>query len=334
MCYINFIRGDLFSPPFENRKFMIGALIGAGASILGAKLNNDAIAKNNQRQEQLIHEQNSYNAPDQQVARMRQAGLNPYMMLGQVNSGNQAAIATTQAGNYDTAANGVGNAVTQALTSKLNNSTIELNQANSENALADAGLKKVDLLSRGAKNLAEINNLVEQGKLTKEQAEQLKQQNELVQLTWDERIKRPGLENQGLLGNNAKLSEETVSLKLQNAITEANGKKLSDAQLSYLSAQIVDMVESAKLKASQKEYYDTTNPMQKALLGSQIQSNLTSSPLNAFTSAIRNSDAFNAVSDLFNGNYGKLYDFLIDLGFGPAKGAFNLFKKAKSKFGK
>lgn len=309
------IRGDTLSPTYDLRKLnpLLAAGISAGASILGAKLNNDAIERNNQRQEGLINKQNSYNNPTEQVARMRQAGLNPYMMLGQINSGNQQSIAATQAGNFDTAVNGTVEGVSQALTAKLNNSTIDLNNANSQNAHADAALKRVDLVSRSAKNEAEINSLVKQGKLSEQQAEQLRLQNDLTQLTWDQQIKKPGLENGALLSSNSKLDQETVALKLQNAITKANGKKISDAQLRLLSAQVVDLLESAKLKSSQSDYYNITNPLQGALIGSQIEANKTASPIGAIVGSVRDSKAFNALVSIFNGDFGKSVDFLKSL---------------------
>ena len=309
------IRGDTLSPTYDLRKCnpLLAAGISAGASILGAKLNNDAIERNNQRQEGLINKQNSYNNPTEQVARMRQAGLNPYMMLGQINSGNQQSIATTQAGNYDTAVNGAVEGVNQALTAKLNNSTIDLNNANSQNAHAEAALKRVDLISRAAKNEAEINSLVKQGKLSEQQAEQLRLQNDLTQLTWDQQIKKPGLENGALLSSNSKLDQETVALKLQNAITKANGKKISDAQLRLLSAQVVDLLQSAKLKSSQSDYYNITNPLQGALIGSQIEANKTASPVGAIVGSVRDSKAFNALVSIFNGDFGKSVDFLKSL---------------------
>ena len=313
------IRGDTLSPTYDLRKLnpLLAAGISAGASILGAKLNNDAIERNNQRQEGLINKQNSYNNPTEQVARMRQAGLNPYMMLGQITSGNQQSIAATQAGNYDTAVNGAVEGVNQALTAKLNNSTIDLNNANSQNAHADAALKRVDLVSRSAKNEAEINSLVKQGKLSEQQAEQLRLQNDLTQLTWDEHIKKPSLENGALLSSNSKLNQETVALKLQNAITKENGKKISDAQLRLLSAQVVDLFESAKLKSSQSDYYNITNPLQGALVGSQIEANKTASPVGALVGSVRDSKAFGALVSIFNGDFGKAVDFLRSfVGFG------------------
>lgn len=309
------IRGDTLSPTYDLRKLnpLLAAGISAGASILGAKLNNDAIERNNQRQEGLINKQNSYNNPTEQVARMRQAGLNPYMMLGQITPGNQQSIAATQAGNYDTAVNGAVEGVNQALTAKLNNSTIDLNNANSQNAHADAALKRVDLVSRSAKNEAEINSLVKQGKLSEQQAEQLRLQNDLTQLTWDEQIKKPSLENGALLSSNSKLNQETVALKLQNAITKENGKKISDAQLRLLSAQVVDLFESAKLKSSQSDYYNITNPLQGALVGSQIEANKTASPVGALVGSVRDSKAFGALVSIFNGDFGKAVDFLKSL---------------------
>ena len=313
-CF-SLIRGDTLSPTYDLRKCnpLLAAGISAGASILGAKLNNDAIERNNQRQEGLINKQNSYNNPTEQVARMRQAGLNPYMMLGQINSGNQQSIATTQAGNYDTAVNGAVEGVNQALTAKLNNSTIDLNNANSQNAHAEAALKRVDLISRAAKNEAEINSLVKQGKLSEQQAEQLRLQNDLTQLTWDQQIKKPGLENGALLSSNSKLDQETVALKLQNAITKANGKKISDAQLRLLSAQVVDLLQSAKLKSSQSDYYNITNPLQGALIGSQIEANKTASPIGAVVGSVRDSKAFKALVSIFDGDFGKSVDFLKSL---------------------
>lgn len=269
------IRGDTLSPVCDFRKCnpLLAAGISAGASILGAKLNNDAIERNNQRQEGLINKQNSYNNPTEQVARMRQAGLNPYMMLGQINSGNQQSIAETQAGNYDTAVNGAVEGVNQALTAKLNNSTIDLNNANSQNAHAEAALKRVDLVSRSAKNEAEINTLVKQGKLSEQQAEQLRLQNDVTQLTWDEHLKAPGVQNR-LGTSQSVLNEETArGEKQRNQVFKRFGALQADQDLSNARATYREIISRVGLNNSNSSFVDKQNSFYSPLVSSQIESN-------------------------------------------------------------
>lgn len=202
MCNI-FIRGDLLSPPFYNRKFIVGALIGAGASILGAKLNADAVAKNNQRQEQLIHEQNAYNAPEQQVARMRQAGLNPYMMLGQVNPGNQSSIASTSSPDLNTSVSNV-NTVAQM----IQQSSLVAAQVRDMNA--EAAGKEIDNQTKQDFNLQQLE-------LLRSQVNGQSIVNNAAQ--YDLEYMKPA-QLQELQGNIDKLSHETA-LTMQKVGTES-----------------------------------------------------------------------------------------------------------------
>lgn len=50
-----------------------------------------------QMQRQLINEQNLYNSPYNQMLRYSEAGLNPNLVYGQINSGNQSNIASPSA---------------------------------------------------------------------------------------------------------------------------------------------------------------------------------------------------------------------------------------------
>lgn len=69
-----------------------GALIGAGASLLGSGI--DAIAqigqnkKAREHQEYMYDKNNAYNTPAMQMQRFKAAGLNPHLIYGQGNSGN------------------------------------------------------------------------------------------------------------------------------------------------------------------------------------------------------------------------------------------------------
>lgn len=216
MCYINFIRGDLLSPPFENRKFMLGALIGAGASILGAKLNNDAIAKNNQRQVQLIHEQNSYNAPDQQVARMRQAGLNPYMMLGQINSGNQSSVASTESSDFNAFASNVNTAAQM-----VQQSSLVAAQVRDMNA--EAAGKEIDNQTKQDLNLQQLEMLRSQvsGQSIVNNAAQ-----------YDLQYMKPA-QLQQLQGNIDKISHD-IALTMQKVGTESLNQEQIIKQIEHL----------------------------------------------------------------------------------------------------
>ncbi len=81
-----------------------GAILGYTGSILGAASQIDAVNKTNQanrelaeysydQQRQMIREQNEYNSPVNQMARYKEAGLNPNLMFGNIGAGQQSEIA-------------------------------------------------------------------------------------------------------------------------------------------------------------------------------------------------------------------------------------------------
>ena len=76
---------------------LAGAAAGGIASIFTNRTNN-AFAKrqmnrNFNLERSLIQEQNEYNSPINQMKRLQEAGLNPNLVYGQINSGNQTQIA-------------------------------------------------------------------------------------------------------------------------------------------------------------------------------------------------------------------------------------------------
>lgn len=81
---------------------IVSAVLGAagiGASVIGQKKANETniqLAREAQEFERnQIQEMNKYNAPDQQILRLQNAGLNPRLMYGQsANTGNQNQTAT------------------------------------------------------------------------------------------------------------------------------------------------------------------------------------------------------------------------------------------------
>lgn len=112
--YIDFlIRGDSFSPlPYSKMDVLGDGLAGAGSgaavgssfgpygAVIGGALGaigniaSGVIGSNRSMKNQMsmLRYMNDYNSPVKQVERLRSAGLNPYLMSGAVNTGNQAQL--------------------------------------------------------------------------------------------------------------------------------------------------------------------------------------------------------------------------------------------------
>ena len=246
--FLNLHRGELTSPLYDNRKNIApivgGAIIAGASSILGSMLNAKSTSDNNKLQQQLVQDANAYNTPGMQMQRFQDAGLNPYMMLGQVNAGNQTSVASTTPIDYSSGVQGVGNAANTLIQAASANSQIEVNKATIAKTESETALNQIDAQTRAAENAARINRLVKQGVLTQQQADNLGQQFDLTQMTWDELLKQPGLANsltaeqiENLKAGIAKLMSEKKGIDLQNGITSKFGEKQAAATLGNTYSQ-------------------------------------------------------------------------------------------------
>lgn len=246
--FLNLHRGELTSPLYDNRKNIApvvgGAIIAGASSILGSLLNAKSTSDNNKLQQQLVNDANAYNTPGMQMQRFQNAGLNPYMMLGQVNAGNQTSVASTSPVDYSSGVQGVGNAANTLIQAASANSQIEVNKATIAKTESETALNQIDAQTRAAENAARINQLVKQGVLTQQQADNLSQQFDLTQMTWDELLKQPGLANsltaeqiENLKAGIAKLMSEKKGIDLQNGITSKFGEKQAAATLGNTYSQ-------------------------------------------------------------------------------------------------
>lgn len=246
--FMNLHRGELTSPLYDNRKNIApvvgAALISGASSILGSALNAKSTNANNQLQQQLINDANVYNTPVMQMQRFQNAGLNPYMMLGQVNAGNQTSVASTSPVDYSSGVQGVGNAANTLIQAASANSQIEVNKATIAKTESETALNQIDAQTRAAENAARINQLVKQGVLTKQQADNLSQDFDLRAMTWDELLKQPGLANSftaeqlaNLKAATAKLGSEKKGIDLQNAITGKYGMSQAAANVANTYSQ-------------------------------------------------------------------------------------------------
>lgn len=233
---------------YDNRKNIApvvgGAIISAAGSVLGSMLNAKSTNANNQLQQQLVNDANAYNTPGMQMQRFQNAGLNPYMILGQVNAGNQTSVASTSPVDYSSGVQGVGNAANSLIQAASANSQIEVNKATIAKTESETALNQIDAQTRAAENAARINQLVKQGVLTKQQADNLSQDFDLRATTWDELLKQPGLANSftaeqlaNLKAATAKLGSEKKGIDLQNAITDKYGMSQAAASLANSYSQ-------------------------------------------------------------------------------------------------
>lgn len=242
-------RGELTSPLYDNRKNIApvvgGAIIAGASSILGSMLNAKSTNDNNKLQQQLVNDANAYNTPGMQMQRFQDAGLNPYMMLGQVNAGNQTSVASTSPVDYSSGVQGIGNAANTLIQAASANSQIEVNKATIAKTESETALNQIDAQTRAAENAARINQLVKHGVLTQQQADNLSQQFDLTQMTWDELLKQPGLVNsltaeqiENLKAAIAKINSEKKGIDLQNGITAKFGEKQAAANVANTYSQI------------------------------------------------------------------------------------------------
>ena len=246
--FMNLHRGELTSPLYDNRKNIApvvgGAIIAGASSILGSMLNAKSTNDNNKLQQQLVNDANAYNTPGMQMQRFQDAGLNPYMILGQVNAGNQTSVASTSPVDYSSGVQGIGNAANTLIQAASANSQIEVNKATIAKTESETALNQIDAQTRAAENAARINQLVKQGVLTQQQADNLSQQFDLTHMTWDELLKQPGLANsftaeqiENLKAAIGKINSEKKGIDLQNGITAKYGEKQTAATLGNTLSQ-------------------------------------------------------------------------------------------------
>ena len=272
----------------DNRKFVVPlvaalpAIVSAAGAVTSAVMNKNSNDSNNQLQQQLVQQANAYNTPSAQIGRFRQAGLNPYMMLGQVNPGNQTSVASTQPTDYSGVVNGAAGVANTLIQAASANSQIKVNDADVAKTESETALNRIDAQTRSAENIARINQLVKQGALTKQQADNLSQEFDLRLQTWDSLLKSPVLANvltaeqiENLKASTAKTGSEKKSIDLQNGITTNFGSKLAAANLANIYSQVGVNHANVGLMGSQVGLNDTymdLNRTQQGVLRNQQNS--------------------------------------------------------------
>ena len=202
--------------------------------------------------------ENDYNSASQQVARLRAAGLNPYLMMQNGSAGSASSVTSSAPGNagmsntvspfdYSAAAAGVGNAVSQY----YNN---QLMSANVRKAIAEAIGQEKQNTWIDAELQAKIENLKQNTSSSKTRQELdkfglFRAKNMLVG-----ELAQQDLQNQSLAETIVNQRANTLYTEMQTALASANLSwlpKVKEAELSSLAAQTFAAVQAGKLSQKQ-----------------------------------------------------------------------------------
>lgn len=238
---------------------LFGGLFGSSSSKTMAQNNLQAVRETNQANRELVeyqneenlkrwHMQNAYDSPVAQMARYREANLNPYLMQADgaqsVSQSMPAAErATMQAyqqtenpGQYWSRAfadmgNSIGNAVMQKY---------QMDQMNAQTIKTMADAKGQTILNKyqeqylGSQYIATIKNMMADTKKKEQEIKNMEMQKELIKISVDhEKVKK--LETFARIAN-TRTQTELLGHEIQNAI----------AQNGLIKAQIVGTYSSAK----------------------------------------------------------------------------------------
>lgn len=149
-----------------NEQLFSGLTTGAqiGGNILSTWMANRANRQlaqySYEQQRQMIQEQNEYNSPINQMARYREAGLNPNLLFGQISEGNQGEIAKYNPPHIEPVPVGnvpamIGQAIQAAMQAELTKADLDIRHQQFEN------LKEQQFMIRAQRHAQDIDNMYE-----------------------------------------------------------------------------------------------------------------------------------------------------------------------------
>ncbi len=215
----------------------IGNLAGANKSF---KMQQQLAAQQFDYNKQLMQMQMDYNNPKTQMQYWREAGINPYAVIGNTTSISTNSVGQGSAPNMSNigteAVNSVNGAMQQLLAADMQPTNKQLALANAQQALTQSNLNNTN----SAKAAAETDNQLLKNDILKYQSDDLKQQEQLKNDLYREQI--------------ANTSANTMMTELQAVnqnILNENQQKMIDQQLAVDSARIELMRKEGKLNDAQ-----------------------------------------------------------------------------------
>lgn len=266
----------------KQKNSWIDAAISGGASLLGgifgknsqssANKTNLQINRENQKwNEKMMDKQNAwnlaqwnreneYNSASQQVARLKAAGLNPYLMMSGGSAGSASSVTsaspasagmsnTVSPYDYSAAAAGVSNAVAQHFSN-------ELMTANVRKAIADAVRQEKENTWLDTKLQAEIESLKQNTSSSQTRQELDKFSLFRAKNMLAGELAQQDLQNQSLAENIVNQRANTLYTQMQTTLAEANLSwlpKLKEAELAQYAAQTFAAIQAGNLSQKQGE---------------------------------------------------------------------------------
>lgn len=260
----------------------IDAAISGGASLLGGILGKNSqssanktnllINRENQKwNEKMMDKQNAwnlaqwnreneYNSASQQVARLKAAGLNPYLMMSGGSAGSASSVTsaspasagmsnTVSPFDYSAAAAGVSNAVSQHYSNQLM-------AANVRKAIADALGQEKQNTWLDARLQAEIENIKQNTKSSQAQEVWTRFQKLQGQTMLSGLVAQQELQNQSLAENIVNQRANTYYTEMQSALASANLAwlpKVKEAEIAQYAANTFAAIEAGHLSQKQGE---------------------------------------------------------------------------------
>lgn len=215
----------------------IGNLNGANKSF---KMQQQLAAQQFDYNKQLMQMQMDYNNPKTQMQYWKEAGINPYAVLGNTTSVSSSSVGQGSAPNMSNigteAVNSVNGAMQQLLAADMQPTNKQLALANAQQALTQSNLNNTN----ASKAAAETDNQLIKNDILQYQADDLKRQEQLKNDLYREQI--------------ANTSANTMLTELQSVnqnILNQNQQKMIDQQLSVDAARIELMRKEGKLTDAQ-----------------------------------------------------------------------------------
>lgn len=231
--------------------WIVPAAIAAGTSLINAWQNWRA-TKVNQR---FIREQNAYNTPKSQMMRFQSAGLNPHLVYGQGNPGNQSQISPVETGGRlgSDAANAYDSTLNAQTQASVGAARVEQSKAmTAVNKLQAEVMSRNPLLNDGAFE-AIINNLKDTAREKAANASIAEQNKWISDATAQSRASKifaeiKVLDQQFDLQNQDKQIKAEIlnSKRFQNSILEVQEKFIKDGDVG--PQQILEFVKLLLLR--------------------------------------------------------------------------------------
>lgn len=241
-------------------------------------------------QKKFWYEQQDYNSPKNQVQRLKDAGINPQLALGNIQSGQMGSMPSAQGSGIASPAQ-MGN-IAQGYAALLGaRKDSALKDAAARDTNADAGLKEIRMQTELVRNLADIQEILSRGKKHMSDIERNRIENWATGVTMNinERMAR---------ANISEIEARVEGQVLQNAMGNMYLKQLPQKlqlQLTQLSTNIALQVAQKKLTLQQArtEWFKQSELSFKA---SNVRIN------NELLKQTFNSMVFKSYSDIFKGH--------------------------------